>query len=231
MEMNFEKPSKKDQIRITQKIAEIAAYEDDIPGVIILTNGRTFNVEYMSKRGREILKITNEELTALGNDYYKRFFNAEESADYVPKIFDYIHENDHFEYLTVLQQVRPSPEYNFTWYITGVKIILWDDAGLPLLLMSLAMPIDAMHELARKAQRVLDENNFLKKNFLQFDTLTKREKEILTLFAKGYSNDYVAKQLFISVETVATHRKNIKKKLQIKSNYDLTHFAQAFDLI
>ena len=71
----------------------------------------------------------------------------------------------------------------------------------------------------------LDENIHL------FDSLTKREKELLKFFALGNSNESISKELFISVETVATHRKNIKRKLGCKSNYDCTHFAQVFNII
>jgi DNA-binding CsgD family transcriptional regulator len=31
--------------------------------------------------------------------------------------------------------------------------------------------------------------------------------------------------------TATTHRKNIRNKLDAKNNYDITRFAQAFDLI
>lgn len=60
-------------------------------------------------------------------------------------------------------------------------------------------------------------------------TLTKREVEILQLVAKGRTSIQIAKQLSLSKFTVDTHRKNIHKKLGIKSNaglvnYTLKHF-------
>jgi len=59
--------------------------------------------------------------------------------------------------------------------------------------------------------------------------LTKREIEILQLVAKGRTSIQIAKQLNLSKFTVDTHRKNIHKKLGIKSNtglvnYTLKHF-------
>jgi len=41
---------------------------------------------------------------------------------------------------------------------------------------------------------------------------TKREKQILSLVAKGYTSQAIADSLFISLETVKTHRKNIIRK-------------------
>jgi DNA-binding NarL/FixJ family response regulator len=47
--------------------------------------------------------------------------------------------------------------------------------------------------------------------------LTVREIEILTLITQGFSNDLIADKLFISVQTVRNHIKNIYDKLQVHS--------------
>jgi hypothetical protein len=83
--------------------------------------------------------------------------------------------------------------------------------------------------MAEKTKRILNEYNYLLRNQHIFDSLTKREKELLKFFALGNTNEAISKELFISVETVATHRKNIKRKLGCKSNYDCTYFAQVFN--
>ncbi len=49
--------------------------------------------------------------------------------------------------------------------------------------------------------------------------------------ALGESSASIAAQLYISEKTAKTHRMNIRKKLQAESNYDITRYAQAFDLI
>ena len=51
--------------------------------------------------------------------------------------------------------------------------------------------------------------------------LTKREIEILKLIASGYSNQEIANILYISYNTVDTHRKNIMHKLSIKNTAGL----------
>ena len=55
--------------------------------------------------------------------------------------------------------------------------------------------------------------------------LTKREIEILKLTAEGYSNKSIADVLFLSLHTVYTHRKNIMKKLDIKSSSEFIKYA------
>ena len=57
------------------------------------------------------------------------------------------------------------------------------------------------------------------------ESLTEREQTILLQLAQGLSNKEVAIALDISVRTVETHRKNIKRKLGISSTAGLTRYA------
>lgn len=57
------------------------------------------------------------------------------------------------------------------------------------------------------------------------EALTEREQTILLQLASGKSNKDVAGLLDISVRTVETHRKNIKRKLGISSTAGLTRYA------
>ncbi|MDD9716407.1 response regulator transcription factor [Dinoroseobacter sp. PD6] len=57
------------------------------------------------------------------------------------------------------------------------------------------------------------------------EPLTSREQTILLQLASGKSNKEVAATLDISVRTVETHRKNIKRKLGISSTAGLTRYA------
>ncbi len=57
------------------------------------------------------------------------------------------------------------------------------------------------------------------------EPLTSREQTILLQLAQGLPNKHVAAALDISVRTVETHRKNIKRKLGISSTAGLTRYA------
>ena len=57
------------------------------------------------------------------------------------------------------------------------------------------------------------------------DTLSQREKEIVTCVVKGMTNKAIADKLFLSIHTVITHRRNIARKLQIHSPAGLTIYA------
>lgn len=58
-----------------------------------------------------------------------------------------------------------------------------------------------------------------------YHLLSEREKEVLTLVAKGYANKDIAEQLVISVKTVETHKGNLMEKLQMKTRPELVEYA------
>ncbi|MEN9907031.1 MAG: hypothetical protein RLZZ540_172 [Bacteroidota bacterium] len=61
--------------------------------------------------------------------------------------------------------------------------------------------------------------------------LSSREIEIITLIALEFSGKEISEKLFISANTVETHRKNIMKKLQAKNTISLVKFALKNNLI
>ena len=58
-----------------------------------------------------------------------------------------------------------------------------------------------------------------------YHLLSDREKEVLTLVAKGYANKEIAEQLVISVKTVETHKGNLMEKLQMRTRPELVEYA------
>lgn len=57
--------------------------------------------------------------------------------------------------------------------------------------------------------------------FVKRYNLTKREIEVLRLISKALSNKEIAKELYISDQTVSVHRKNIMRKLGVSSTAGL----------
>jgi len=55
--------------------------------------------------------------------------------------------------------------------------------------------------------------------------LTKRELEVLHLFAAGYNNNEIADKLFLSVRTIESHKNHILQKTNMKNSVELIKFA------
>ncbi len=64
-----------------------------------------------------------------------------------------------------------------------------------------------------------------KKDVSDSSELSKREKEVLVLFAEGLSNTEISDKLYISVRTVESHKNHIMQKLQLKNTVDLIKYA------
>lgn len=74
-----------------------------------------------------------------------------------------------------------------------------------------------------------DENNDIE--IIPTSSLTERELVIIKLIALEYSGKKISEKLFISTNTVETHRKNLLKKLKVKGSIGLVKYAIKNNLI
>lgn len=58
-----------------------------------------------------------------------------------------------------------------------------------------------------------------------YESLTSREKEVLSLLARGYTNQQIAEEFVLSVRTVETHRAHIMEKLGLRGRAALVQYA------
>ncbi len=95
--------------------------------------------------------------------------------------------------------------------------------------------IHAIHAVkSGKVYLSSDINNILIKNLStggETELLTEREREIVKLIAKEYTNKQMAEELFISERTIETHRKNIFRKTGTNNLVGLIKYAYANNLI
>ncbi len=75
------------------------------------------------------------------------------------------------------------------------------------------------------------ENESYRDEFIEKMHLTKREVEVVKLVAQGKAAQEIADELFLSLHTVDTHRRNILAKLKLKNIADLVRFAAKNHLI
>ena len=57
------------------------------------------------------------------------------------------------------------------------------------------------------------------------ETLTKQEKRLMKLLLTGKNTSEIAKELFISINTINNHKTNIRNKLRLASNRQLVFYA------
>jgi DNA-binding CsgD family transcriptional regulator len=219
-------------LSLAEKLFHLNTIADFLPTVVIvhdMANGAA--VIYMSKLGQTILGFSLEDLQALGVEYHDRFFNPEDGIHYREKVTNLMMSGDDDLVVSYFQQVRSSPDAEWKWYLTSTRVFHRNEDGKVSHIISNATPIDKEHHITAKVDRLLAENNFLRRNQHIFASLSKREKEILGLMGSGHSASEISQQLNIAESTATTHRRNIRQKLNAQSNYDITFFAQAFNLL
>lgn len=87
------------------------------------------------------------------------------------------------------------------------------------------------HVYEHKLKRMLEEEHFRMNHYHLFLSLTLREREVLRLIAQGETNQQISEKLFVSCDTIRTHRNRIWQKLEIKNLVGAIQFARAYDLV
>lgn len=218
---------------LEEKLKNFGECAELMPGVVVVHEllEDNFRTVYMNQRGLHGLGVSIEELKEMKDKYHEKFFNNEEMEDFMEKLHLLLLNKDPNETFTFFQQVKLKEKNEWVWHMCSLCIFHQDSQGNATHLVTVAFPIDQMKHIPHKAERLLAENEFFRENLHKFLALGKRSKEVLRLVALGKSSAEIAEELNISIDTVNTHRKNIKKKLGISNTYDFTEYAHAYDLI
>ena len=118
---------------------------------------------------------------------------------------------------------------------SGAFIRLFVDEGTRIIqLLSALYEQGIMSDYVQKLLNAFDTNTIpptLSANQPQIDALSDRELEVLTLIADGLSNREISKRLFVALDTVKGHNRNIYQKLQVKRRTEAVARARELRLI
>ena len=125
-----------------------------------------------------------------------------------------------------------------TSYLDNEKIYPVLDAGAKGYMMKTSSADEILHAVRKVARgEIAIETEVSKKvqyhrNHIELhDDLTARERDILGLLAKGYENQRIADELFISLKTVKTHVSNILSKLEVSDRTQAVVYAFQHHLV
>ncbi len=209
----------------------LEAIGEYLPGNVLVTDLSRMTTEYMNKNGCNILMHSVEELAAQGPEYFTRFFVKEEMEVIIPR-YQEIHKNqDPTVIYNFVHRAKPIQDRYHKWYIASAKLMFTPGIKQADKLLVIVNEVKSTGDIAEKISRVLDETNWMKKNFKKFCSLTRREKDIVSLLANGKSSAEISERLLISRLTVNTHRRNIIAKLEAKNFVDLYKYAAEFGLM
>lgn len=221
---------KPDSLR--SKLSKIESFSKIVPGIIIIRELNGFEPVFISESGLKLMHTKLEEIQTETDKFQNSFFHNEDIYDFKKKLQELEKvSNTERSQFTFFQQLKLAKENEWIWHICISEIFHRDENRLATHSITVANPINHLKHLPNKVNRLVAENLFFKQNLEKYQSLGKREREVLKLVALGKSSAEIANQLFISVETVNTHRKNIKEKLKINNTYGFSQYALAFDLL
>ena len=115
--------------------------------------------------------------------------------------------------------------------ISGLKIGADDYIVKPFILPNLLAWIEAVLRRANRNKQVLKPENVTINQADNFNSLTKREKDVLLLVTQGESNKSIADKLVLSEVTVKSHLNSIFKKLNVTNRTQAVLVAMQMNLV
>lgn len=140
--------------------------------------------------------------------------------------------------LKLLEEWKEAKILVLTSYLDNEKIYPVIEAGAKgymLKTSSAAEILNAIQKVARGELAIETEvDKKIKAHDMQpelHEDLTARERDILRLLAKGYDNQTIADELFISLKTIKTHVSNILAKLEVDDRTQAVVYAFKHHLV
>lgn len=199
---------------------------DEIPCMVLLSRTEAIEIEYTNKRHQELtgysLKEVREECPKYLNDIVHPV-SLENARQFLPEFY----KREQHKTLSFVQYVQLYGDNEYSPLVTVTKSPRQSDD----LVIRMPILVEEFGELSPKMEQVVEMDRFKLKHCKRFQQLTEREIEILKLLANGCNNPEIAERLYLARSTVETHRKNLKRKLDLRSFRDLMKYAFAFDLV
>ena len=131
------------------------------------------------------------------------------------------------KYIPVIMITAVSEEQKV---VSGLKIGADDYIVKPFILPNLLARIEAVLRRSKWQNESVKQTKKINKD-VNIDILTPKEKEVLTLLAKGANNQEIANELCVQDVTIKTHLNSIFKKLKVSNRTQAVLLAMEINLI
>lgn len=140
--------------------------------------------------------------------------------------------------LAILKEWPEAKILILTSYLDNEKIYPVLDAGAKGYMLKTSSADDILRAVRKAAKgelaietEVSQKVEYHRNHIELHEDLTARERDILGLLAKGYENQRIADELFISLKTVKTHVSNILSKLEVSDRTQAVVYAFQHHLV
>jgi len=199
---------------------------DSLPALInvnqadnIYDPSSSFNL-WSNKQVIDFTGYSREEIDSLGFRFFTETMHPDD-MEVISAGLDKFHSDNSPIYGGFIR-IRPKSG-DYQWFIGSMSILELKD-NKPWRIIAVVQNMEQMNDTRNQIIQLIKENLQLKSQ-LRIHSLSKREKQIVRLIAKGNTDKEIAGILSISPSTAKTHRHNIIQKLQMKNKAALAQFA------
>ncbi|WP_018478180.1 LuxR C-terminal-related transcriptional regulator [Pontibacter roseus] len=208
---------------LSEKCAFLERVVHEVPANIYISNLKE-GVIWCNRTNEESLGYTLEEIRKMGGmEYLYNIVHPEDQA--IPdESIDHYQQFDGAEFGGVFR-AKHREQQEYKWFMGWAKAFGKSSEGKVEELLCVDVDMSPRMNTEEQLIQALRENLKLK-NRLLIKGLRKRELEVLSLVCQGLSTKAIADKLYISTNTVSTHRKNIQQKLGTANVADLVSLAK-----
>lgn len=220
------------------KLMELDQYIPHSSTFFCITNTTTRSFEYVSKNFHPCTGLDTHEMLQKGMTYWWEHMHPDEMHLWLQSL------NDLMQFTMSEIEVLDRKKISYTWnyrikmqdgnyrpVLQHTTPMYFDEEGKPVIglahysllpMINSALPIQASAKMLNSSGEY--ETIYFKTYSVQkliADQITYRERDIIRLVSFGYNTDEIAEKLFISANTVNSHRRNILKKTNCKNTSEL----------
>lgn len=203
-----------------------------------ITNTTTRAFEYVSKNFRACTGMDTEMMCSKGMTFWWEHMHPDEMSLWLQSL------NDLMVFTMSEIDVHDRKKISYTWnyrirmadgtyhpILQHTTPMYFDEEGKPIIGLAhySLLPITGGHLPIRASAKMLNDKNEYETVFFKTyseqklisEQISFRERDIIRLISFGHSTEEIADKLFISVNTVTSHRRNILKKTDCKNTTEL----------
>jgi DNA-binding CsgD family transcriptional regulator/transcriptional regulator with PAS, ATPase and Fis domain len=209
---------------LQEKCAFLERIIHEVPANIYVSDLQNGGVTWCNKTNEETLGYTLDEIKEMGTMAYMQQIVHPEDLNIPEDSITHYQEFTGAEFGGVFR-ARHKAQKEYRWFIGWAKAFCHDQNGH--VKEIICVDVDMSPRMSTEKQLITALRENLKhKNELLFKSLSKRETEVLSMVCEGKSSKAIADQLYLSVHTVNTHRRNIQSRLGTTNVADLVAMAK-----
>lgn len=212
-----------------------------------ITNTLLQNFEYISKNFKACTGLSYEKMLKDGMNYYWSLFHPDDIQPWIKSLKELMHftmteltdsqrkrmsytwnyriKNGNNEYVNIVQNTTPLQFDKDHKPIIGLAHYTVMHGAIKMDICASAKYLNDKNEYETLYYKNISTSNLI-------DVVTNRERDIIRLIITKNTSEEISKKLNISFHTVNTHRRNILKKLNLDSTFELiNYFKNSNDLL